>query len=209
MPRMMSGVACALLTTSVVVLSANAIEDDLAFEAEHADAIEFPMAIAEDEDASGGEYILSPNGRAGWADYEVEIPADEDYYMWGMVQKHDGVTDSFFVTFDEVARGDDNDDNPNTWDIGAAADIWLWDPVSGRGVGGDPREFELTQGLHTLRIWTRENNAWLDSIFMSTEEDAQPVLASEFEGRGRLVEPKAVRYIGQLAVTWGQLRVGN
>ena len=180
--------------------------DDLAFEAEDFDIIGPPMAIVEDEDVSGGAYIKSPNGRAGWVEYEIEIPDDAEYYMWGMVQEHDGVTDSFFITFDLLDRGDDNDTNENTWDLDGPENAWAWDKVSGRGLGGDPRVFDLTKGTHTLRIWTREYESWLDCIYMSTDQIAVPVLASEFEGRERTSAPKSVTCAGKLAAVWGHIK---
>jgi hypothetical protein len=182
-------------------------EDELAFEAEDFDKIEAPMEVVEDDDVSGGKYIKSPNGRAGWAEYEIEIPDDAQYYMWGMVQEHDGVTDSFFITFDLLDRGDDNDTNENTWDLGGPENAWAWDKVSGRGIGGDPRVFELESGTHTLRIWTRENESWLDCIYMSTDPNALPVLASEFEGRERTSAPKSVTYVGKLVTVWGHIKM--
>jgi len=181
-------------------------DDELAFEAEDYDKIGAPMVVAEDEDASGGKYIKSPQGRAGWAEYEIEVPDDGQYYMWGMVQEHDGVTDSFFVTFDLDDRGEDNDTNENAWDMGGPVDLWAWDPVSGRGIGGDPRMFDLDVGIHTLRVWTRENESWLDCIYMSTEQTDIPILASEFEGRERMETRKAVDYVGKLAAVWGKVK---
>ena len=183
-----------------------ALDDELAFEAEDFDEIGLPMQVVEDEDVSGGKYIKSPNGRAGWAEYEIEIPDDGTYYMWGMVQEHDGVTDSFFITFDLDDRGDDNDTNENSWDLGGPADVWVWDPVSGRGLGGDPRVFELDVGTHTLRVWTRENESWLDCIYMSTDRNALPVLASEFQGRERTSAPKSVTHAGKAATIWGRIK---
>jgi hypothetical protein len=79
--------------TFIVLLSFSGYaKDELAFEAEDFDNIQPPMQIVEDNDVSGGKYIKSPSGRAGWVEYEIEIPDDDKYYMWGMVQEHDGVT---------------------------------------------------------------------------------------------------------------------
>ena len=66
--------------------------------------------------------------------------------------------------------------------------------------------FELTEGIHTLRVWTRENEARLDSVYMSTDDNAQPVLASGFDGRDRTGTPKAVRFAGHMAITWAGIR---
>jgi len=191
-------------------VSYTAAEDELAFEAEDADTISPPMVVVEDNDVSGGAYIKSPSGRAGWSEYEVEIPEFAPYYMWGMVQRHDGLTDSFFITFDLVDRGEDDDVNENTWSVSTADNIWTWDAVNGRGAGGDPRIFELDEGLHMLRVWTRENEAWLDCIYMSTEQIAIPILASEFEGRERIgAAEKAVNYSGKLATAWAKIKTQN
>lgn len=193
--------------TFVVFLSSiSYAKDDLAFEAEDFDKIELPMEVVDDNDVSGGQYIKSPRGRAGWTEYEIEIPDDTQYYMWGMVQEHDGVTDSFFITFDLLDRGADDDANENSWDLDGPANAWAWDKVSGRGMGGDPRVFELDKGMHTLRVWTRENESWLDCIYMSTDQNAVPVLASEFEGRERTSPPKSVAYGDKLATVWGHIK---
>ena len=181
--------------------------DDLAFEAEDFDKIQPPMQIVEDKDVSGGKYIKSTQGRAGWVEYEIEIPDDATYYMWGMVQEHDGVTDSFFITFDMLDRGADDDINENTWDLDGPANAWVWDRVSGRGLGGDPRAFELTKGKHTLRIWTREYESWLDCIYMSTDQTVVPLLPSEFEGRERVGPPKSVTHADELATTWSHIKM--
>ncbi len=181
-------------------------DDELAFEAEDFDKIGPPMEVVEDNDVSGGGYIKSAQGRAGWAEYEIEIPDDGTYYMWGMVQEHDGVTDSSFITFDLDDRGADDDTNENTWDMDAPADTWAWDKVSGRGLGGDPRVFELDNGTHILRVWTRENEAWLDCIYMSTDQNAVPILASEFDGRERTIIKRAVTCAGKLTAGWGQVK---
>jgi hypothetical protein len=196
-----------LIPTLCLSLSGYASDlDEFAFEAEDFDNIQPPMQIVEDDEASDGAYIKSPKGREGWAEYEIEIPDDADYYMWGMVQEHDGVTDSFFITFDLLDRGADDAANENSWDLNGIADLWSWDNVRGRGVGGDPRKFELDKGTHTLRVWTRENETWLDCIFMSTDSTALPILASEFDGRDRTSAPEAVTYSGKLAVKWGYIK---
>ena len=189
-----------------ISLNAIAIEDDLAFEAEDFDTIQPPMKIMEDADVSGGAYIMSPQGRQGWIEYEIEIPDDADYYMWGMVQEQDGVSDSFFVTFDLLDRGEDDDQNVNSWDLDGPAAAWAWDKVSGRGMGGDPRVFALEKGKHMLRFWTREGNSYLDCVYMSTEQNSLPILASEFQGRDRITLPKAVTHADKLAAVWGRIK---
>ena len=52
--------------------------DELAFEAEDFDVIQPPMVIVEDKEVSGGAYIMSPSGRAGWAECEIEIPEEAE-----------------------------------------------------------------------------------------------------------------------------------
>jgi len=198
--------ACVIFVALASFSSYAKIDDELAFEAEDFDVIQPPMEVVEDDEVSGSAYIKSPQGRAGWVEYEIEIPDDAQYYMWGMVQEHDGVTDSFFVTFDLLDRGADDDNNVNTWDLDGPADAWAWDKVSGRGLGGDPRAFELDKGTHKLRFWTRENESWLDCIYMSTDPNSFPIPASEFEGRERTVTIRVVSYGGKLATAWGRIK---
>ena len=210
MYRTLLSLTCVTFVALFSFASYTVADDELAFEAEDFDTLGPPMMIVEDKDVSGGAYIKSPSGRAGWSEYEVEIPEFSPYYMWGMVQRHDGLTDSFFVTFDLVDRGVDDDVNENTWGVNAPDNIWTWDAVNGRGAGGDPRIFELEEGIHMLRVWTRENDAWLDCIFMSTEQMAVPVLASEFEGRERTgIVQKSVNYSGKLATAWAKIKTHN
>jgi hypothetical protein len=206
MNRLLLILTCLMFAISIC-LNTYAVEDELAFEAEDFDVIQAPMVIMEDKEVSGGAYIMSPSGRAGWAEYEIEIPEETEYFMWGMVQEQDGVSDSFFITFDLLDRGEDDDLNVNTWDMDGPALTWVWDAVSGRGMGGDPRVFELAAGKHVLRVWTREGNSYLDCIFMSTDQYAVPLLPSEFEGRERAVTPpKLVNHAGKLTTMWGYIK---
>jgi hypothetical protein len=94
----------------------------------------------------------------------------------------------------------DDPENQNTWDLGGPANAWAWDAVSSRP-DGNTRVFELTKGKHILRIWTRENDSWLDCIYMSTDPNDTPVLPSEFV--------EAVTYAGKLATVWGRIKTPN
>lgn len=191
----------------ITLNTAWAAVDEIAFEAEDADQIQPPMMIVEDKGASGGKAIVSNVGRQGWAIYEIEIPKANTYYMWGHVIAPDGVSDSFFVTFDEEERGNDNG-NPNIWDVAQGVN-WHWDQVDGRGVG--IRQFKLDEGVHVLKIWTRENNTKLDAIFMSTDMIAQPKLPGEDpKVRDRKTAGRiAVRPGGKLTALWGELKRGR
>jgi hypothetical protein len=174
---------------------------ELALEAEDADKIEAPMKIAEDPEASGGKFIWPPKGVGsdqGKADFEIDIPADGDYVIWGRVICPNNTSDSFYVTFDTPIR-------QNIWDLAEwiALPKWTWMPVSQRKavVGdalGEKKIFHLTKGKHTLTIWSREDGTQLDCIFISTNPDAEPVTPEEFK--------EAVKPRDKLIATWGSIK---
>lgn len=132
------------------------------FEAEDATIIKAPMRIAEDPAASGGKYILGAD--LGYAIFDVMIPEDGNYIIWGRVSAKDGGSDSFLV-------GVNVDEPANTWDVPQGA--WTWDRVSRRD-GPDPVIFEMSKGENSIIFKTREINTKLDKIFLTTSSSARP-----------------------------------
>jgi len=132
------------------------------FEAEDATEIVEPMVTEDDPAASGGKYLLG-NGK-GYAVFDIMIPEDGDYIIWGRVLAKDGGSDSFYV-------GVNVDDPNNAWDTPHGG--WTWDRVSNRG-GDDPVIFEMSQGKNSITIKTREANTKLDKIFLTTSSSARP-----------------------------------
>jgi hypothetical protein len=84
-----------------------------AIEAEMADVIEAPMVVADDADASGGQFVwmegepVTGGGDEGWVEYNLYIPAAGTYALWGKVIAWDGNSDSFWVTW-QPADPDEN-----------------------------------------------------------------------------------------------------
>jgi hypothetical protein len=76
-----------------------------AIEAEMADVIEAPMVVADDANASGGQFVwveglpVTGGGDEGWVEYNLYIPAAGTYALWGKVIAWDGNSDSYWVTW--------------------------------------------------------------------------------------------------------------
>ena len=99
---------------------------DRAIEAETAEQIEAPMIVADDSDASGGQFIwmegppATGGGGEGWAEYKIDMPAGT-YALWGKVIAEDGNSDSFWVTWqpadaEENAQETENTEFDGVWD---------------------------------------------------------------------------------------------
>jgi arylsulfatase A-like enzyme len=141
-------------------------------EAEEADTIVHPFMVANDEGASGGKYIFSPNGTGNeytpggtiMATYTLNIPQTGVYTLWGRVQAGNGNDDSFFVQID---------DNVDTmWEV-ERGDHWHWDTVNDRDIR-DPVRFSLTSGVHTIKIKLREDGTKLDTLLLTNDVDFVP-----------------------------------
>ncbi len=183
-----------------------ATAEELAFEAEDVADIQAPMVIKEDEEASGGEYIVSPaEGVSAFVDYAIEIPEEGDWIVWGRVIAPNGDQDSFLIVdFDDTITKPAYGDDQFRWSV-RNTPSWAWDPVNAQA-GTDPRIFSLTEGEHVLRIWNRENSTQLDVIFMTTDAG---LMEGEIDG---LLEealagaPKAVEFADKVAAMWGQVK---
>lgn len=217
-----------LLTLTVILcltlgymFSALAVE--IGIEAENATTIEAPMVIGVPTDAatqggpepgapSGGKFVWMPGppatggGDEGFMEFVANIPADGTYAIWGRVVAWDGNSDSCWVT---VAPSDP-DENPqetgNTefrWAVAQGND-WHWDRINQWLNGGTfEREWTLSKGEAKIKIWTREDAAMLDCIYITDnlsddEAEVQPKLPSE-------VMP-AVKSHGKLTTTWANVK---
>jgi hypothetical protein len=132
------------------------------FEAEDATIIKAPMLIKEDPAASGGKYIVGDG--VGYAIYDIMVPEDGEYIIWGRVLAKDGGSDSFLV-------GVNVDEPSNAWDVPQGT--WTWDRVSHRD-GPDPVIFEMSKGKNSIIVKTREANTKLDKMFLTTSSSARP-----------------------------------
>jgi len=146
--------------------------ENLWLEAEDADTIVNPFRVANDESASGGKYIGSPNGTGNeytpggtvMAAYTVNISRAGVYILWGRVQARHGGDNSFFI------QVDDNEDT--LWEV-EIGDPWHWDTVNDRDIR-DPVRFILNPGVHTIRIKLREDGTKLDKLLLTNNADFVP-----------------------------------
>ena len=132
------------------------------YEAEDATVIKAPMLIKEDPTASGGKYIVGDG--VGYAIYDITVPEDGEYIIWGRILAKDGGSDSFLV-------GVNVDEPSNIWDVPQGN--WTWDKVSRRN-GPDPVIFEMSKGKNSIVFKTREANTKLDKMFLTTSSSARP-----------------------------------
>jgi hypothetical protein len=165
---------------------------EITFEAETA-TLSGPMQISPDGEAFGN---LCINGyhvnRRGWATFEVMIPKDANYVIWGRVRGRDEVTNSFFVRVDGSAD--------MIWEI-HKENVWDWDRVSSRGTGNitnpqiDPVIFHFTVGKHIIVIGNREKETRLDRLVITndlvkTYNDApNSTLTLDAPGMGNVIPP--------------------
>ena len=189
-----------------------------AIEAEMADVIEAPMVVADDADASGGQFIwmegepVAGGGGEGWAEYTLHIPAPGTYALWGKVIAWDGNSDSFWVTWQPADPDEDAQATQNTefrWGVAQGND-WHWDRINHWLDGGTfEREWEIeAAGDTTLRIGVREDATMLDVIYITdnlSEDEAEASPRDPIpEDSLTPVEPQ-----DKLATMWGQLKAGR
>jgi hypothetical protein len=132
------------------------------FEAEEATEINPPMEVVQNADASGGKYVVN-RGESGWIRFDINIPEDGVYILWGSTFAKDGGSDSFRISV--------NIDTHATavWDLPIGG--WQWSKVKSRT---GPLTFELAKGKNSFIFWSRETDAQLDKIFLTTDPDASP-----------------------------------
>ena len=188
-----------------------------AIEAEMAEVIEDPMVVADDPDASGGQFVwvegppLTGGGDAGSVEFNILIPESGIYALWGKVIAWDGNSDSFWVTWQPADPDENSQETGNTqfrWGV-AQSEVWHWDRINHWLDGGTfEREWELDAGETTLRVAVREDACMLDVIYITDNlsEDAAEVNPRDPIPSDSLtpVEPQ-----DKLATTWGKLKAAR
>ena len=188
-----------------------------AIEAEMAEVIEDPMVVADDPDASGGQFVwaegppLAGGGDAGSVEFNILIPESGIYALWGKVIAWDGNSDSFWVTWQPADPDENSQETGNTqfrWGV-AQSEVWHWDRINHWLDGGTfEREWELDAGETTLRVAVREDACMLDVIYITdnlSEDEAEvnprdPIPSDSLTP----VEPQ-----DKLATTWGKLKAAR
>jgi predicted outer membrane repeat protein len=119
-------------------------------------ALEPPMAIYLDPDASEGQYVSSPQSYEGQVSFAFVLPGQANYELWGRVSADSYGSDSFWVTVDGGATA--------TWDIPVGG--WTWTAVTNRESGDlAPKQvYDLDPGWHEVVVHTREAGARLDVL---------------------------------------------
>lgn len=133
-----------------------------------------PFEVMNSNDASEGQYIISPNGTgfnqdpnsadAGLASYTFDVPADGTYYVWGRVLSPSGSDNSFFIRMDN--------DPAEAWGT-PVGNEFQWDRVN-MDNGGADRSFNLTAGTHTLYVIQREDGTLLDKLLITDDPNYVP-----------------------------------
>ena len=196
-------------------------EVEIALEAELAQEIVDPMVIADDKDASNGEFIwmegapVAGGGGAGHADYIINIPEPGKYALWGHVIAWDGNSDSFWVTWQPADPDENAQATQNTqfrWGVGQGA-AWHWDRINHWLDGGTfDREWKFNKAGETfLRIAVREDATMIDAIFVTTNvkataPDQANVRLPTDKDRKIQIEGLPVDAKGKAATTWGGLK---
>ncbi|MCI0496335.1 GDSL-type esterase/lipase family protein, partial [candidate division KSB1 bacterium] len=141
-------------------------------EAEHAKLIENPMEIGVDPAASNSQFIM-PNGGApmeGKAEYSFYVKEAGTYVVWCRMKLPNSDALSFFVQVDNSpAISADPPLSNGVWDFRSyEPGPWEWRSVTDRAKNGDYAKFNLSKGLHTLRITQRvATGTKIDKILLS------------------------------------------
>ena len=146
-------------------------------EAEDGD-LQWPMEIADDENASAGGYVWVPEGTgnygsisegAGFAEYTFDLPEGGEYVIWGRQVSNNNASDSFFVSVDSQPE--------MVWHTRPGGeDQWTWDAVAIRDAAdpdyaAEKKRFLLSAGRHTLRFSQREDGTKLDKLLITNQTD--------------------------------------
>ena len=134
-----------------------------------------PMQAVNSSSASGGRYIVVPNGtgfaNGGRAVWTFSIPRSGDYAIWGSIIAPTASDNSFYVSVDANVIDENFSDGVSTfWDMGSTTSIWSWRRVRTKTNLGDTyRVYTLSAGTHTLFINHREDGTQLDQILITDD----------------------------------------
>ncbi|MBM4085012.1 MAG: hypothetical protein FJ272_09515, partial [Planctomycetes bacterium] len=131
------------LTDLAALLSARVrpMPGDIVLEAEAA-TVRLPMAVQHDPKASGGAYVVLPDGQAGGQTaFSVSLPKPGPYRLFAQVLAPSGNADSFVVRV--------NDGPELTYDTGVGSS-WFLSQVVARELEGKTLTAELRAGDNTI-----------------------------------------------------------
>ncbi|MGB0384421.1 MAG: CotH kinase family protein [Ardenticatenaceae bacterium] len=152
--------------------------DGLVVEAE-AGVLTGDFVVANDQNASGGQYIHVPNGSgnsfnspnpAHMAQYCFNVETAGIYRLKGWVYGATGREDSFFVQVNSMPV------SGYLWDFKKNTSYQM-DFLSDRN-GADPVEIALAAGEHLVTVFLREDGARLDKLELEPVENTPPPTCS-------------------------------
>ena len=123
-----------------------------------------PVAVFEDASASGGKYVLAPEGPehkeisiGGDVAYRFRVKEFGEYRLWLRAKWSGACGNSVSVTLDGGDFGTVED---------PVYDVWHWVPSN--------RRMRLSAGEHMLIIGNREDGAAIDQILYTQDSDYRP-----------------------------------
>ena len=126
--------------------------------------------VGTDTNASNDDYIVRESGDSytpptfatspAIATYTFDVTQMGAYKIWARILTPNSLDDSFWVQVDNGAW--------IKWNGIPYSNQWQWDDVHNADNGYQMVLFDLTEGMHTLRIAYREDGAQLDKILIAT-----------------------------------------
>ena len=211
-----------VLTVLLFITVGFTADVEIALEAELANVLQAPMAIADDDLASDGKYVWVEGEPAsherdhqGWVEFIINIPEAGKYALWGHVIAWDGNSDSFWVTWQPADPNENAQQTQNKqfrWSVVHGND-WHWDRINHwLDEGTFDREWKFDEpGETVLRIGGREDATKLDAVFVTSNTGATAPAQANVrlptdEDRKRQVDGLAVDAKGKITTTWGSLK---
>ncbi len=153
------------------------VRPSVLFEAE-AGRIEAPVAEFESDAASGGKYVLAPEGpdhqeinKGGGVNFTLKIEKAGDYWFWLRTHWSGACGNSLGVALDGQ-------------DIGAVGDAtyeeWHWVRLGRKPIA-------LAGGDHVLYVESREDGSSFDQVLLAQDEDYRPIGIEDAASEGRTV----------------------
>jgi hypothetical protein len=130
-----------------------------------------PFEVREDDDASGGEYVVSeapprydePLPGEAVARYEFSVPTDGEYALWGRTRAQSN-GNSVYV---------DVDGGSSIYWAMEITDDWTWAEL-GRFYEGETETLSLSAGEHVLEVRHREPGTRVDRLLVTDDLEFVP-----------------------------------